>query len=169
MRPGECIINGDCQDDPERLHGLQDYEASMQSTPPLPSPTHTAKKRCTTACTSGLGNGCLRLHIYVDAYIHISLYMYCISLSSLSSLSLSLLCVCLCLYLSIILHVVKLHPEAGVCVQVCVRVSDTQTYSHTHTHIHTHAHIHTQGYASHASGHLPARCVHGRERDIDEE
>ena len=26
VRPGECIVNGDCQSDPERLHGVQDWE-----------------------------------------------------------------------------------------------------------------------------------------------
>jgi len=25
VRPGECVINGECQRDPERLHGLQDW------------------------------------------------------------------------------------------------------------------------------------------------
>jgi hypothetical protein len=26
VRPGECIVNGDCQSDPEQLHGAQDWE-----------------------------------------------------------------------------------------------------------------------------------------------
>ena len=26
VRPGECVVNGDCQSDPERLHGAQDWE-----------------------------------------------------------------------------------------------------------------------------------------------
>jgi hypothetical protein len=26
VRPGECVVNGECESDPERLHGLQDWE-----------------------------------------------------------------------------------------------------------------------------------------------